>query len=65
MTGRRGIAETETLEGESLPGRTRQDHRDEQKTKPLEERNVRNLEDSKCRTHTLSLKIIPSRNKEK
>lgn len=53
MTGRRGIAETEILEGESLLVRTRQDHRNEQKTKPLEERNVGNLEDSKWySTHT-------------
>ena len=45
MTGRRGMAETEIL-GESPLVRTRQEHRNE-KTKPLEERNVRNSEDSK------------------
>ena len=46
LTGRRGTAEPEIL-GESLLVGTRQDHRNEQKTKPLEERNVRNSEDSK------------------
>lgn len=46
MTDRRGMAESEIL-GESPLVRTRQDHRNEQKTKPLEERNVRTLEDSK------------------
>lgn len=55
MTGRRGIAETEILEGESLLGvRTRQDHRNAEQRQTTRGKKCRKFrEDSKWySTHT-------------